>query len=84
MIERRDADERARIIGKIVTVLRVGDVVSLHDLAHAAGDIPEHVAARIVKRFALRGLVRNVSQGSWSGTAAMRVEPLLTQCPAMP
>jgi hypothetical protein len=28
----------------------------------------------------LRGLVRNVSQGCWSGTSALRYEPAIREC----
>jgi hypothetical protein len=84
MSERRDVGERARLVATMLAVLRVNDAVSLRDLAHAAGQIPECVAARVLKRFAVRGLVRNVSQGWWTGTAVLRVEPLLRPCSAWP
>jgi hypothetical protein len=82
--DRRDPDERARLVTKMLAVLRVTDVISLRDLAYTAGEIPECIAARILKRFALRGLVRNVSQGWWTATAVLRVEPVLMPCPALP
>ena len=80
MIERRDCDERARILETIVAALRCSDVVSVLDIARAAGHISESNASRVVKRLALRGLVRNVAQGCWSGTSALRYEPAIREC----
>jgi hypothetical protein len=80
MNERRDSIERARTVAQILAVLRAGDAMTLRDLARAAGEIPENIAARVLKRLALRGLARNVSEGWWRGTALLRVEPLLKAC----
>ena len=78
--ERRNRDERGRIVKRIVNLLRLSDVCTLQVLARGAGGIPECVASRVLKRFALRGLVRNVSAGSWSATSALRFEPSLVEC----
>ena len=79
-IERRDGDKRARILETIVAALRGSDVVSILDLARAAGHVSESIASRVVKRLALRGLVRNVSLGCWSGTSVLRCEPSIRVC----
>ena len=82
-IERRHGRERGRIVRRIVAVLRDSDAVLLRDLARLAGEIPETVVARVIRGLALRGLARNVSQGCWRATAALRCEPALTPCAAV-
>jgi len=77
MTERRDFRRRGRVVERLVAVLRASDVVSVSTLARAADTIPEWVAAGMIRRFALRGLVRNIAHNRWSATAALRRLPLL-------
>jgi len=81
-IERRQWRERARIFASIVAVLLASDNVALGDVARA-GEIPETVVARVVRRLAVRGFVRSVSQGCWRATAALRCDLRLTRCAAV-
>ena len=76
-IERHRPDERARLVETVVAILRIRDQVSLRELAGAAGNIPERIAERLLKRLAFRGLVCYLSHGCWTATSALRVEPLL-------
>ena len=78
--ERRHWRERARVVASIVAVLLESDEIGLPDVARAAGEIPETVVARVIRRLALRGLVRNVSQGWWRATAALRCDVPLIRC----
>ena len=77
--ERRRPDERARLVETVVAILRLRDQISLRELASAAGNIPERIAERLLKRLAFRGLVCYLSHGCWTATSALRMEPLL--CP---
>jgi hypothetical protein len=80
MNERRNSTDRARTVAQILAVLRAGEEMTLRDLARAAGEIPENITARVLKRLALRGLARTVSEGWWRGTALLRAEPPLETC----
>lgn len=64
-------------------MLRASDHIAVSDVARAAGEIPETVVARVIRRLALRGFVRNVSQGCWRATAALRCDLPLTPCSAV-
>ena len=79
-IERRHGSERARILASVVAVLLASDNIALCDVARAAGEIPELVVARVIRRLAMRGFVRNVSMGCWRATAALRCDLPLTRC----
>jgi hypothetical protein len=80
--DRRNQHQRARIVQTMVNLLRLNEVCTLQLLARAAGGVPEPVVSRVVKRFALRGLVRNVAAGVWSATPALRMELYLVECAA--
>ena len=71
-IERRHSGERARILAGVVAVLRASGNITLLDVARAAGEIPETVVARVIRRLAMRGFVQNVSKGCWRATEALR------------
>jgi hypothetical protein len=81
--ERRHGSERARIVASIVAVLLASDEVALGDVARAAGEIPETVVARVIRRLAMRGFVRSVSLGCWRATAVLRFDLPLTRCSAV-
>ena len=72
--ERRNQHERARVVQTMVDLLRLNDVCTLAVLARAAGGVSEAVVSRLLQRFAVRGLVRNVAAGVWSATPALRVQ----------
>ena len=72
--------ERARVLTSIVSVLLQSEDIALRDVARAAGQIPETVVARVIRRLALRGFVRNVSEGCWRATAALRCDLALIRC----
>jgi hypothetical protein len=78
--DRRDRSARARLVQRVVTVLRENEACSLERLAGAAGCVPACIVARVVKRLAFRGLARRISEGYWSATAALRVLPALIEC----
>jgi hypothetical protein len=80
-LDRRDETARARIVQRVVSMLRENEGCTLELLARAAGYVPHIVVARIVKRLALRGLARTISEGYWCATAALRVVPALVECP---
>jgi hypothetical protein len=80
MTERRDFGRRGRVVERLVAVLRASDVVSVCTLARAADTVPE-CAARLMKRYALRGLVRTISDNYWGPREALRRVPLLRWCP---
>ena len=55
------------------------DVIELAELWRDASGVPADAAERIVKRLAVRGLVRHVGDGRWAPT------PLLwAECPLEP
>ena len=78
--DRRQWRERARVLTSIVVVLLQSDRIAVCDVARTAGEIPEAVVARVIRRLALRGLVQNVSQGWWRATAALRCDLPLIRC----
>ena len=79
-LDRRDETSRARIVQRVVTMLRENEACTLELLARAAGYVPHPVVARGVQRLALRGLARTISEGYWCATAALRVVPALVEC----
>jgi hypothetical protein len=57
-----------------VNRLRYTTSCSIQALAYAAGNVPERVVRRVITRFAVRGLVRNETNGCWSATGALRAD----------
>ena len=47
-LDRRDETARARIVQRVVTMLRENEACTLELLARAAGDVPHTVVARVV------------------------------------
>ena len=79
---RRDGHHRAEVVKHIVNRLRYTTSCSIQALAYAAGDVPERVVRRVIARFAVRGLVRNETDGRWSATGALRANPDMAICSA--
>jgi hypothetical protein len=77
---RRDGHHRAEVVKQIVNRLRYATSCSIQALAYAAGDVPEGVVRRVIMRFAVRGLVRNETNGRWSATSALRADADLAIC----
>ena len=80
--ERRNQHQRARVVQTMVNLLRLNEVCTLGVLAGAVGGVSEAVVSRLLKRFALRGLVRNVAAGMWSATPALRMQLCVVECAA--
>jgi len=66
----------------MVNLLRLNEVCTLGVLAGAVGGVSEAVVSRLLKRFALRGLVRNVAAGMWSATPPLRMQLCVVECAA--
>ena len=79
---RRDGQHRAEVVKQIVERLRYTTSCSIQALAYAAGDVPERVVRRVIARFAVRGLVRNETDGRWSATGALRADAEMAICTA--
>ena len=79
---RRDGYHRAEVVKLIVDRLRYTTSCSIQALAYAAGNIPEGVVRRVITRFAVRGLVRNETNGYWSATSALRADAEVALCSA--
>jgi hypothetical protein len=79
---RRDGHHRAQVVKLIVNRLRYTTSCSIQALAYAAGNVPEQVVRRVIARFAVRGLVRNETNGRWSATGALRADPEVGLCSA--
>jgi DNA-binding IclR family transcriptional regulator len=74
--ERRNGQPRAEAARRVVEriVSNPAEPVSYDELAASTG-IPAPAAMRIVRKLAIRMLVRNVGPGHWAPT------PVLSRCP---
>ena len=79
---RRDGHQRAEVVKQIVNRLRHTTSCSIQALAYAAGDVPERIVRRVITRFAVRGLVRNETNGYWSATSALKADAEVALCSA--
>jgi len=79
---RRNGHQRAQVVKQIVNRLRYTTSCSIQALADAAGNVPERVVRRVITRFAVRGLVRNQSDGRWNATGALRADAEMAHCRA--
>jgi len=79
---RRDGHQRAEVVKQIVNRLRYTTSCTIQALADAAGNVPERIVRRVLRRFAVRGLVRNEANGRWTATGALRANAEMAICTA--
>ena len=79
MSERRNSQRRARTVQLVLDCLRKTDgECTTTALADAIGGAQPEIAHRVVKRLAIRGLVRHVAADRWVAGAPLKAAARLT------